>query len=315
MTQPLSVVVPTFDTAELTARCVSSALERLPPGGELIVVDDASTDGTAERLATAFPTVHVERAPVNRGFSAAANRGVALASGEIVLLLNSDTRVLDGAFDALLAAFAADPRLGVAGAQLLHPDGRPQWSAGPVPTLPWLVVMASGAASLAGPLARRRRSAAAGEAGRSVEVGWVTGAALAFRRAVGDEVGALAEDVLFYAQDLDFCLRARAAGWRVALVPGARIEHLHGASVAAGEELPYLPEKLWPDLLAWGRRWYGERWAARAGRAMRLAAGGRLALRAVRELFLTGDRRRRSRQATAALRRGYESLAARPRSS
>jgi GT2 family glycosyltransferase len=322
MTISLSVVVPTFDTADLTARCVASALDHLPPSGELIVVDDASTDGTAARLAAAFPTVHVERAPVNRGFSAAANRGVARARGDVVLLLNSDTRVLDGAFDALVAAFAADPRLGVAGAQLLHPDGSPQWSAGPVPTLPWLVVMASGAATLARPLTRRWRSARAaaarsrqmaGSSGESVEVGWVTGAALGFRRAVWDEVGALAEDVLFYAQDLDFCLRARAAGWRVGLVPEARIEHLHGASIAAHQELPYLPEKLWPDLLAWGHRRYGEGWAARARRTMRLAAGGRIALRRAREIFLAGDRRRRSRQATAALSRGYESLAARPR--
>lgn len=329
MTNSLSVVVPTFDTADLTARCVASALDRLPPGGELIVVDDASTDGTAARLAAAFPTVRVDRAAVNRGFSASANRGVQLARGEVVLLLNSDTRVLDGALDALLAVFAADPRLGVAGAQLLHPDGSPQWSAGPVPTLPWLALMTSGAAPLARLLTRWRRSAPAvagwrrsvgatgggteRASGESVEVGWVTGAALAFRRAVWDEVGELDEDVLFYAQDLDFCVRARTAGWRVGLVPEARIEHLHGASIASGHELPYLPEKLWPDLLAWGRGRYGERWAARARRGMRLAAGGRIALRGARELVLAGERRRRWRQATAALRRGYDSLAARPR--
>jgi GT2 family glycosyltransferase len=166
---------------------------------------------------------------------------------------------------------------------------------------------------VAGGAERSSDAGRSGGAGRSVEVGWVTGAALAFRRAVWDEVGELSEEVLFYAQDLDFSLRARAAGWRVALVPAARIEHLHGASIASDEELPYLPEKLWPDLLAWGRGWYGERWAARARRAMRLAAGGRLALRRVREPFLAGERRRRFRQATAELARGYEALAARPR--
>jgi hypothetical protein len=95
--------------------------------------------------------------------------------------------------------------------------------------------------------------------------------------------------------------------------PEARIEHLHGASIASHGELPYLPEKLWPDLLGWARGWYGERWAKRARRAMRLAAGGRLALRRVREAFLAGERRRRFRQATAELARGYEALAARPR--
>lgn len=304
---PLSVVVPTYDTAELTAACVASVLSRLPAGGEVIVVDDGSADDTVARLTAEHPGVRVERSPVNRGFSASANRGVALAGGEVVLLLNSDTRVLDGALDVLLAAFAADERLGVAGAQLLHPDGGPQWSAGPVPTLPWLVIVTSGLARLARRWRRRRRRAPGGAA--AVEVAWVTGAALAFRRAVWADAGPLREDVLFYAQDLDFCLRARAAGWRVALVPAARVEHLHGASIAPGEELGLRPDKLWPDLLAWGRRWYGERWARRARRAMRAAAGARVALRRARELTLRGERLRRHRRTTAALVRGYRALA------
>jgi GT2 family glycosyltransferase len=317
---PLSVVVPTYDTAELTVACVASVLPRLPPGGEVIVVDDASTDDTAARLAARFPAVRVERSPVNRGFSAAANRGVALTGGDVVLLLNSDTRVTDGALEALLAAFAADERLGVAGAQLLHPDGRPQWSAGPVPTLPWLLVVVSGLAWLARPLTRRRRrrrlaAAAAGGAVEVDEVGWVTGAALAFRPAVWAAAGPLREDVLFYAQDLELCLGARAAGWRVGLVPAARIEHLHGASIAAGEELGQRPDLLWPDLLAWGRRRYGEAWARRARRALRAAAAARIALRRARELALGGERRRRHRRTTAALVRGYRALAAAPASS
>jgi N-acetylglucosaminyl-diphospho-decaprenol L-rhamnosyltransferase len=303
---PLSVVVPTHDTAELTAACVASVLARLPAGGELIVVDDASTDGTAELLAARFPAVHVERSQVNRGFSASANRGAALAGGDILLLLNSDTRVLDGALEALLAAFAAEPRLGVAGAQLVYPDGRPQWSAGPVPTLLWMTVMASGAATV---LRRLDRRPAAAPGGAAVEVGWVTGAALAVRRAAWDEVGPLDEGVLFYAQDLDLCVRARAAGWRVALVPAARIEHHHGATIAAGEPLAHRPEALWPDLVRWGRRWHGERWARRARRAMRAAVAARIALRRVGTLFVAGERRPRARRTTAALLRGYAALA------
>ena len=123
MTQ-LSIVIPTYNTAAMTLRCCQAVAASMPPSSEIIVVDDGSTDDTASVL----KDFHVIRLDVNRGFAFAANRGVAEVTGRIVLLLNSDAIVEPDALRAFLTAFDEDPRLGVAGAQLLNEDGTPQWS-------------------------------------------------------------------------------------------------------------------------------------------------------------------------------------------
>src|SRR6185369_3384658 len=123
------------------------------------------------------------------GFTRAANLGLARASGEILLLLNSDTEVDASGLAALSAAFAAEPRLGAAGADLYYPDGSPQWSGGRAPTLAWLFALASGAPALFRRLPFYRRLKPPGARGGAVE--WVTGAALAVRRAAWEQAGPL----------------------------------------------------------------------------------------------------------------------------
>lgn len=279
----LSVVIPTYNTAEMTLVCCASVLAALPADAEMIVVDDGSTDDSARRIREAFPSIVVLRQDVNRGYSVAVNAGVAASHGEVVLLLNSDTRVMDGALDALVDAFA-DEQLGVAGAQLINADGSPQWSAGPVPTMLWMVVAVSGIAPLLRPFRKRRHEVAG-------EVGWVSGAAMAIRRRMWNEIGPLREDFRFYAQDLDFCVRVRRARWTIRLLPNARVEHRHGATIAHEGALPYKPELLWVDLLTWGRGEYGDAWARRARRAMIGAA-------ALRRIFARD----------VAFKRGYDAL-------
>jgi GT2 family glycosyltransferase len=257
----LSVVIPTFDTASMTLRCCRAVLASMPASSEVIVADDGSTDGTAELLTREAPTVKIVRLEENRGFAAAANRGVAAAQGRIILLLNSDAIVQDGALRAILAAFD-DPRLGVAGARLLDEDGTPQWSGGATPTLPWMIGVVSGA----GHLARRVRR----DGPRRID--WVSGAAMAFRREVWSAAGPLSERFRFYCQDIDFCLRASDAGWDVRIVEEARVVHARGGTIAAGNPLRYDPARLWPDLLAWGTGHYGRAWGAVARVTLVLAA-------------------------------------------
>ncbi|HWW60793.1 MAG TPA: glycosyltransferase family 2 protein [Thermoanaerobaculia bacterium] len=285
----LSVVIPTYDTAAMTLRCCRAVLAALPEPAEVIVVDDGSRDGTAELLPR---EVRVLRLEENRGFAVAANRGVASADGAIVLLLNSDAIVDANALRALLAAFANDPRLGIAGARLLDEDGTQQWSGGRTPTLAWIAGVVSGAGHLARMF--RRRGAAPAR-----DVDWVSGAAMAFRREVWNAVGPLSEQFLFYCQDLDFCLRARDRGWRVRIVDEARVTHAMGATIAAREELRHKPELLWRDLLAWGRGRYGRAWYALARIVLIPIAWLRVAWSALRRSGSTAALKR----AATALRR------------
>jgi len=96
------------------------------------------------------------------------------------------------------------------------------------------------------------------------DVDWVSGAAMAVRREVWDAAGPLDERFRFYCQDIELCLRARKAGWRVAVVENARVVHAIGGTVAGNEALRHDPERLWPDLLEWGAGYYGRRWSAAA---------------------------------------------------
>jgi N-acetylglucosaminyl-diphospho-decaprenol L-rhamnosyltransferase len=270
----LSVVIPTFNTAQMTLRCCRAVLASLPVDSEVIVADDGSTDGTAELFAREAPSVHVVRLESNRGFAPAANRGVTAGQGRIILLLNSDAIVDADAIAELLAAFAADPKLGVAGARLLNPDRTPQWSGGAAPTLAWMIGVVSGAGRLARLVRRGVRL--------QCDVDWVSGAAMAFRAEVWTQAGPLDEHFRFYCQDIELCLRARDAGWRVAVIEEARVVHAIGGTVAADSALQHDPERLWPDLLTWGGRRYGLRWMFAARIVLVVAAFLRIAVRAIR---------------------------------
>ena len=142
----LSIVVPTRDTAALTLACLASiARAGRARGLEVIVVDDASRDDTVARVQDAHPGARILRHDAPRGFTVSANDGLAAAGGRLLLLLNSDTEIEPGGLDALVDAFAQDPGLGIAGAQLRDPDGAAQWSGGRLPDCLWLFAEASGA--------------------------------------------------------------------------------------------------------------------------------------------------------------------------
>lgn len=291
----LSVVVPTRDTRELTLRCLASLVTAGTMEREVIVVDEASGDGTGAAVGERFPGVRLLANPRPLGFTAAANRGLAAARGDLLVLLNSDTEVDPGALDRLAAAFAADASLGIAGATLRYPDGGAQWSAaGSEPGALWLFAVASGLPALLARLPGWRRlrppagSAPAAEGGAPAAAAprpaaWVTGAALALRRAVWQACGPLDERYRFYAQDLDLCLAAGDAGWRVAVVPGFGVVHHHGATIGGGGGGGgrQNAELLWTDLVRWAGKRRGPAGARRAARALLAGAWLRRAGRAL----------------------------------
>lgn len=305
----LSIVVPTHNTRELVLVCLAS----IPAEAniEAIVVDDGSEDGTASEIGARFPWVTLIRNESPRGFTAAVNRGIRSASAPCILLLNSDTELLPGALPALLAAFQADPAVGIAGGELKYPDGTRQWSGGPEPGLPWLFVLASGLPAL---LERfpgyRHLRPPAGHSGRNT-VAWVSGAALALRRDVWEQVGPLDEGFRFYCQDLDLCLRARESGWKVVIVLGFRVIHHHGATIGrtSGSLGACHPQLLWGDLVRWARKHRGSRGARQAAGALRLGGALRLLGLSLRLPWLASTARESWQQENRAYRNALAAIA------
>jgi GT2 family glycosyltransferase len=304
-------VVPTHDTCAITLRCLASLEPWGAEGAEIVLVDDGSRDGTSEAVKGRFPTVRVLRSADARGFTAAANEGMAAAQGDLRLLLNSDTEVDAPTLPRLFAAFEGDARLGAAGAVLANPDGSPQWSGGPEPTLAWLFVLTSGLGGALGRLPGYRRVRPLDAEARG-PVDWVTGAAMAVRREAWEAVGPMDGRYRFYVQDLDFCLSLRDAGWRVALASGFRVMHLGGATIGrrSGAAQGANPALLWADLLTWAEKRHGRDWAGRARRFMRFGSRLRLLARALGAPTVPRDRRSAWDRDTASFRSASHDLQA-----
>jgi len=227
----LSVIIVNWNVRDLLRRCLHSILANLPACQlEIIVVDNGSTDGSPEMVRTEFPQVHLLANPDNRGFTGANNQGLAVARGRYVLLLNPDTEVVGDALETLVAFADVHPDVGVVGPQLLNPDGTVQSSRRRFPTLATALLESTWLQ----PYAPRRLLARYYVLDRPddevQDVDWVTGAALMARREAVEQVGPLDEGFFMYSEELDWCRRFRAAGWRVVYLPTARIIHHEGKS-------------------------------------------------------------------------------------
>jgi N-acetylglucosaminyl-diphospho-decaprenol L-rhamnosyltransferase len=195
---------------------------------EVVVVDNASSDGSADRAAG--PRVRLIRNPDNRGFARAANQGIAATEAPLVLLLNPDAEVVEGSLSALVKVARERPRAGAVGALVRNPDGSIQPSARRVPRLG----EALGHAFL-GPLWRgnpwtRSYTMAGWDRSSEREVEWVSGSAMLLRREALDEVGTFDEGYFMYVEDVDLCTRLGRAGWEVLFSPELEVVHQIGVS-------------------------------------------------------------------------------------
>ncbi|MGQ9466064.1 MAG: glycosyltransferase family 2 protein [Anaerolineae bacterium] len=227
----LSVIIVNWNVQDLLRHCLHSIFANWPTSQmEIIVVDNASTDGSAEMVSAEFPDVQLIVNTENRGFPAANNQGLAVARGRYILLLNPDTEVLGDALATLIAFADAHPDVGVVGPQLLNPDGTVQSSRRRFPTL----MTALFESTWLQPYAPRRLLEHYYVLDRPddavQDVDWVTGAALMARREAVEQVGPLDEGFFMYSEELDWCRRFREAGWRVVYLPTARIVHYVGKS-------------------------------------------------------------------------------------
>ncbi len=226
----LSVVIVSWNVCDLLRRCLHSVTRSQSLHCEVIVVDNASTDGSVEMLRAEFPQARVIANADNRGFPAANNQGLAVAQGRYVLLLNPDTEVVGDGLATMVAYADAHPDVGVVGPQLLNPDGSVQSSRRRFPTL----MTAFFESTWLQPHAPRRLLERYYVLDRPddaiLDVDWVKGAALMARREAVDEVGGMDVGFFMYSEELDWCRRFREAGWRVVYLPTAQIVHYEGKS-------------------------------------------------------------------------------------
>jgi len=226
----VSAVVVHHEAGDALLRCVASL--RAEGVGDVIVVDNASSDGSTEALVSVDGEVRLVQTGANLGYGAAANRGIDVSARDLVLVSNSDVWVHDGALSALVEVLDADSTLAVAGPRILEPDGTRYPSARRFPSL----LDAAGHAVLGDlvPTNRFTRRYRLGylDVDDTTDVDWVSGACFLARRRTLDELHGFDESYFMYAEDTDLCWRARRAGWGVVFVPGAAVTHLQGISTA-----------------------------------------------------------------------------------
>jgi GT2 family glycosyltransferase len=230
----LSIVVVTYDCGDKVERALES-LQRHPPSvsHEVVVIDNASRDGTVERLRAHFPEVNVIANEENVGYGSAVNLAVKETDGAYLLLLNPDTEVTAGAVDTLLRHAMTTDRVGVVGPRLMLGSGIPQPSARQLPS-PWRLWSEVLRLHLLLPSGVRSRLLGGTYSGQDVPgpVGWVSGACHLVPRAVWDRVGGLTERTFCGFDDLDYCWRARDAGLDTWFRPDSIVVHHCGVSVA-----------------------------------------------------------------------------------
>jgi hypothetical protein len=280
----VSVVVVNWNTRQLLRDCLSSLLHHTRGRTlEIIVVDNASADGSAEMVRGEFPSVHLLVNDRNLGFAAGCNQGLAEAGGRHLLLLNSDTRLEDDAVSGLAAFLDAHPEAGLVGCALKNADGTPQPSVGHFPSL---------LGALAAKLRQARRRDAGPwrnfdypfltreEHGREQDVDWIAGAVMLVRREVVKRVGPLDEGIFLFAEEWDWCYRIRAAGWRILFTPEAHVIHLGSGSWVLSDGL--LNQARRAGVFYFYRKHYGRFSAAVFQLLAAAGAAARTALSAIR---------------------------------
>ncbi|MFA5190225.1 MAG: glycosyltransferase family 2 protein [Verrucomicrobiia bacterium] len=223
----LSVIIVTRNTCSLTCAAIQSVLDaRDDLSKEILLVDNGSTDGTLAAVAAEFPSVIGIRSESNLGFARANNRAASKAQGSFLLLLNSDAEVKPDSLGAAVAWMREHPDCGVAGAQLVNPDGSLQNSIANFPTLATELLNKS----LLRRLFPRRYPGKEHRSTEPVEVETIVGAFMLIRRETWDALGGLDERYFFFLEETDFCLHARRRGWRVMHLPHIRVAHGQGRS-------------------------------------------------------------------------------------
>jgi N-acetylglucosaminyl-diphospho-decaprenol L-rhamnosyltransferase len=258
----LSVSIVNTNSRELLLACLET-LRGTP--AEIVVLDNASEDGSADAVRERFPDVRVLAQEFRAGFGANHNTVIRSTEGRYVYVLNEDTTADDWGFARIVEYLDARPRVAALGPRLTYPDGRLQDSAWrfPTPLVSTLGLLTVGKLGV-----KQSR----GDAPHAVD--WVMGAALVLRRDALDEVGLFDDEFFLYSEEVDLQFRLRQAGWDVHYFPSATVVH-HESQFSAD-----IPERRINEMWRSRHRYWRKHHSGAGARVAALATGGQYALRA-----------------------------------
>jgi GT2 family glycosyltransferase len=259
----LSVSIVNTNSRELLLACLET-LREAP--AEVVVLDNASEDGSVEAVRERFPEVRVIAQDFRAGFAANHNTVIRATTGRYVYVLNEDTTADDWAFERMLVYLDAHPRVAVLGPRLVYPNGALQDSAWrfPTPLVSTLGLLTVGKVGV---------KQSGGEAPRAVD--WVMGAALVLRREALDQVGLFDEEFFLYSEEVDLQFRLRQAGWEVHYFPAATVVH-HESQFSAD-----IPERRINEMWRSRHRYWRKHHSGAGARVAALSTGAQYALRAI----------------------------------
>lgn len=270
----LAVAIVSFNGCEDLRRCLDSVIAAAP--AEVVVVDNASSDGSVELVRATYPDVRLIANEINRGYGAAANQAIAASATPATLLLNSDTIIAPDTPTTLGGYLADHPAVAVVGPRLVNADGSLQRSTYAFPSAADMLFGESGLHLLVRsvPLLRERFWRTWSH-DQSRAVPWLLGAALAIRRAPFDAVGGFDEGFFMYGEEVDLCRRLAAEGFETHYTPGTTVVHLGGSSTR--REAQAMRREYLVSMRRYLRRHEPDRSAAAVLAVLRAAVMARLA--------------------------------------
>jgi N-acetylglucosaminyl-diphospho-decaprenol L-rhamnosyltransferase len=235
----LGVVIVNYNAGQHLGRCLDSVFTLSGDCAlEVVVVDNASQDGSARRAAESRPEVRLIENPDNRGFARAANQGIAATSAPLVLLLNPDAEVISGTLADLAKLIRDRPRAGAITPLIRNPDGTPYPTGRRLPPLGEALGHVLLGPILPGNRFTRSYTLADWDRTTEREVDWIAGSAMLLRRQALDEVGPFDERFFMYAEDVDLCTRLRQAGWTVVFCPQVEVHHVGALATGRSKRMP-----------------------------------------------------------------------------
>ena len=224
----ISIIIVNYNTKNYLRNCLNSVYETIRCiSFEVIIVDNASSDGSQGMVRTEFPQVHLMENGRNLGFGAANNQALPIMEGRYALLLNTDTALKENAFSELFSFMENQPNAAMACGQLLNADGSKQNSIAPFPSI-WTLLFNM---PLLEKLFPQKYPSKRYDHKKPVEIDSGIGACILVRRQAIKEVGLFDERYFFFFEETDWALRMKIAGWKIYHVPSAYIYHLQGQSI------------------------------------------------------------------------------------